>query len=361
MRKKFPVARTAAAVGAAAVTAGWLRPRREDDLRGEVAVVTGASRGLGLLLATELAQRGCRLLICARDEAELDRAAGRLRALGTEVATVACDVADEDTASRLVAAAQEQYGRLDIVVSNAGVIRVGPVQSTTAADYEDAVAIMALAPVRLALAALPVMQAQGHGRIVTITSIGGKIAVPHLLPYSTAKFAAVGFSEGLRAELGRGPVTVTTVVPGLMRTGSHVNAEFAGQQAKEFTWFGLGASLPVVSMDAERAARQIVAAVAQRRPEVLLTPAGQVVSRIAGVAPELTTAVLHAGAEAAPAGRGRRHRGRAGSQRAIGAARAGVRGADLTGPGRRPPVQRARPRRPALEPVGGTSLAEAWG
>jgi short-subunit dehydrogenase len=202
-------------------------------------------------------------------------------------------VADEDTASRLVAAAQEQYGRLDIVVSNAGVIRVGPVQSTTAADYEDAVAIMALAPVRLALAALPVMQAQGHGRIVTITSIGGKIAVPHLLPYSTAKFAAVGFSEGLRAELGRGPVTVTTVVPGLMRTGSHVNAEFAGQQAKEFTWFGLGASLPVVSMDAERAARQIVAAVAQRRPEVLLTPAGQVVSRIAGVAPELTTAVLH--------------------------------------------------------------------
>ena len=163
----------------------------------------------------------------------------------------------------------------------------------TAADYEDAVATMALAPVRLALAALPVMQAQGHGRIVTITSIGGKIGVPHLLPYSTAKFAAVGFSEGLRAELGRGPVTVTTVVPGLMRTGSHVNAEFAGQQAKEFTWFGLGASLPVVSMDAERAARQIVAAVAQRRPEVLLTPAGQVVSRIAGVAPELTTAVLH--------------------------------------------------------------------
>jgi short-subunit dehydrogenase len=138
------------------------------------------------------------------------------------------------------------------------------------------------------------MQAQGHGRIVNITSLGGKISVPHLLPYSTAKFAAVGFSEGLRAELGRGPVTVTTVVPGLMRTGSHVNAEFAGRRAEEFTWFGLGASLPVVSMDAERAARQIVAGVAQRRPEIFLTPAGQVVGRLAGVAPELTTAVLHA-------------------------------------------------------------------
>ena len=120
---------------------------------------------------------------------------------------------------------------------------------------------MALAPARLALAALPVMREKGHGRIVTITSIGGKLSVPHLLPYSTAKFAAVGFSEGLRAELGRGPVTVTTVVPGLMRTGSHLNARFTGRAGQEFTWFSLGASLPLILMDAERAARQIIAAV----------------------------------------------------------------------------------------------------
>jgi short-subunit dehydrogenase len=252
---KLRAAAMATTVGAAAVAArrGW--PRAEDDLRGEVAVVTGASRGLGLLLATELAQRGCRLLICARDQDELHQAAARLRGTGAQVATVACDIAQEEFAPRLVQAAQDQYGRLDIVVNDAGIIRVGPVESTTPADYEDAVAIMALAPIRLALAALPVMQAQGHGRIVNITSLGGKISVPHLLPYSTAKFAAVGFSEGLRAELGRGPVTVTTVVPGLMRTGSHVNAEFAGRRAQEFTWFGLGSSLPVVSLDAERAAR----------------------------------------------------------------------------------------------------------
>jgi len=152
---------------------------------------------------------------------------------------------------------------------------------------------MALAPVRLALAALPVMRRQGHGRIVTITSIGGKIAVPHLLPYSTAKFAAVGFSQGLRAELGRGPVTVTTVVPGLMRTGSHLQARFTGQADQEFTWFALGASLPLVSMDAERAARQIVAAIRQRRAEIILTPAGQLVSRLAGIAPGLTSGALN--------------------------------------------------------------------
>jgi short-subunit dehydrogenase len=265
-----------------------------DDLRGEVAVVTGASRGLGLLLAAELARRGARLVICARDEAVLGTAAGQLRETGAEVVPVACDVTSPDAAPRLVAAAREHYGRLDIVISNAGLIRVGPVQSTSAGDYETALATMALAPARMALAALPVMQEQGHGRIVTIASIGGKISVPHLLPYSTAKFAAVGFSEGLRAELGRGPVTVTTVVPGLMRTGSHVQARFAGQREKEFTWFSLGASLPLVSMDAERAARQIVAGVAERRAEILLTPAGQVAGRLGAVAPGLTAGLLHA-------------------------------------------------------------------
>ena len=290
---KFPAA-VAATAGAAALAATRSRPRAQDDLTGEVAVVTGASRGLGLVLATELAGRGCRLLICARDPAELDRAAARLRGTGAQVATLACDLAREETAPQVVAAAREHYGRLDILISNAGIIRVGPVESTTPADYEAAVAIMALAPVRLALAALPVMREQGHGRIVNITSIGGKISVPHLLPYNVAKFAAVGFSEGLRAELGRSPVAVTTVVPGLMRTGSHERAEFAGRREAEFTWFSLGASLPLISMDAERAARQIVSGVAARRPEIFLTPAGQVVSRLAQVAPEVTTAVLHA-------------------------------------------------------------------
>ena len=137
------------------------------------------------------------------------------------------------------------------------------------------------------------MRSQGHGRIVTIASIGGKLSVPHLLPYSTAKFAAVGFSEGLRAELGSGPVTVTTVVPGLMRTGSHEQARFTGQAGKEFTWFALGASLPLLSMDAERAARQIIGAIRRRRAEIILTPAGQLVSRLAGIAPGLTGVVLH--------------------------------------------------------------------
>jgi NAD(P)-dependent dehydrogenase (short-subunit alcohol dehydrogenase family) len=278
-----------ALAGAAALTAR----RAPDDLRGEVAIVTGASRGLGLLLARELARQGCPLVICARDAAELDRAVAQLREAGADVTAVACDVTDEATPSRLVQTALERHGRLDIVISNAGVIQVGPVHEASPEHFETALEVMALAPARLALEALPVMRGQRHGRIVTIASIGGKLSVPHLLPYSTAKFAAVGFSEGLRAELGRGPVTVTTVVPGLMRTGSHLQARFTGQAGKEFTWFALGASLPFISMDAERAARQIIGAVRRRQPEIILTAAGQVVSRVTGLAPGLTSEVLH--------------------------------------------------------------------
>jgi short-subunit dehydrogenase len=264
-----------------------------DDLHGEVAVVAGGSRGLGLLLARELARHACPLVICARDGAELERAAGDLRAAGAEVTAVACDLTEEASAQRLVDTAVERYGRVDIVISNAGIIQAGPVQATTPADYEAALDVMALAPVRLALAALPVMRRQAHGRIVTIASVGGKVSVPHLLPYCTAKFAAVGFSEGLRAELGRGPVTVTTVVPGLMRTGSHGQARFTGQAEKEFTWFALGASLPLISMDAERAARRIVDAVRRRRAEIMLTPVSQLAGRAAGLMPGFTAGLLH--------------------------------------------------------------------
>jgi short-subunit dehydrogenase len=288
MKIPFPLI-TAGVLAGAILTAR----RAQDDLHGEVAVVTGASRGLGLLLARELARQGCPLVICARDAAELERAADELRAAGAEVTTVACDVTDEATPQLLIDTAVQRYGRLDILVSNAGVIQVGPVQAAQIGHYEMAMNTMALAPARLALTALPVMRRQGHGRIVTIGSIGGKISVPHLLPYSTAKFAAIGFSEGLRAELGRGPVTVTTVVPGLMRTGSHLQARFTGQPSKEFTWFSLGASLPLVSMDAERAARQIIAAVRRGRAEIILTPAGQLVSRAAGIVPGMTSEILH--------------------------------------------------------------------
>ncbi|MBO0819852.1 MAG: SDR family NAD(P)-dependent oxidoreductase [Nocardiopsaceae bacterium] len=271
-----------------------------DDISGEVAIVTGASRGLGLALARELGQRSARLVICARSADALNEAAADLRASGAEVTAVPCDLRDPEAAALLVDTAIRAYGRLDIVVNNAGIIQVGPVRDAEFADFQAAVDTMALAPVRLTLTALPVMRRQGHGRIVTVTSLGGKISVPHLLPYCTAKFAAVAFSEGLRAELGAGPVSVTTAVPGLMRTGSHLRALFRGQREKEFTWFSLGAALPLVSMDASRAARRIVSAMCDGQAEVILTPTAQVVARTAGIFPGLTIRLLRAFAATLP-------------------------------------------------------------
>ena len=110
------------------------------------------------------------------------------------------------------------------------------------------------------LAVLPQMRARRRGRIVNVTSVGGKVAVPHLLPYAAAKFAATGLSQGLRAELARDGITVTTVAPGLMRTGSFLNAYFKGQAVREFAPFAVLSTLPFFSIDARRAARQVVGA-----------------------------------------------------------------------------------------------------
>jgi short-subunit dehydrogenase len=140
------------------------------------------------------------------------------------------------------------------------------------------------------LAALPHLK-EGS-RIVNITSIGGKVAVPHLVPYSCAKFAAVGFSEGMRAELRERGILVTTIAPGLMRTGSHLNAHFKGETDREAALFGLAASLPLVSMDADRAARQIVAAAKSGRAEHILTAQANLAARFHGLFPAATAEIL---------------------------------------------------------------------
>ncbi|MGH9357424.1 MAG: SDR family NAD(P)-dependent oxidoreductase, partial [Terriglobia bacterium] len=153
------------------------------------------------------------------------------------------------------------FGSVDVLVNNAGIIQVGPVTSMAVEDFDLALKTIFWGSLNMIFAVLPQMRARREGRIVNVTSIGGKVSVPHLLPYSCAKFALQALSEGLRAELAQEGITVTTVVPGLMRTGSHVNARFKGRQQEESTWFGLGASLPVISMNAETAARTIVRAV----------------------------------------------------------------------------------------------------
>ena len=278
----------AAGLGLALAGREVLARLREADLHGQVAVVTGASRGLGFLIARELAREGCRLAICARDEAELERARQDLAGRGAEVLPVPCDVSDRAQVERFISAVMERYGRVDLLVNNAGIIQAGPLEAMTLTDFEDAMGVMYWGVVYPTLCVLPQMRARGSGRIVNITSIGGKVSPPHLVPYNGAKFAAVGFSEGLRAELARDGVSVTTVVPGMMRTGSALNAFFKGEGEKEFGWFAPFASLPFISIDAERAARQIVKAAKRGEGEIILTLPAALGVRFHGLFPGLT-------------------------------------------------------------------------
>jgi NAD(P)-dependent dehydrogenase (short-subunit alcohol dehydrogenase family) len=240
-----------------------------------VAVVTGASRGLGFLLARTLGRHGFDLVVCARSADGLDAARDELAGTGAAVVAIPADVSDRAEAEGVVAAAREHFGRLDLLVNNAGMIQVGPAVTMTGERFADALDVILWGTVHTSLAAVAVMREQGDGRIVNISSVGGVLPAPHLLPYTTAKYAVTGFSEGLRVELRKYGITVTTAVPGLMRTGSPRNALFTGDRAAEHRWFALADSIPLLSTDAERAAERIVSATLRGRATVILTPAAR--------------------------------------------------------------------------------------
>ena len=281
-----------AGAGALLATRAVVRRLREYDLRGKTVLITGGSRGLGLVMAREFAREGARLAICARDPEELDRARTDLVRRGARVMAVPCDVTDRAQVEDAVRAVTERCGRVDVLVNNAGVIQVGPMEVMTLDDYERAMKTHFWGPLYATLAVLPAMRERAGGRIVNIASIGGKISIPHLLPYSASKFALVGFSEGLRSELKKDGVVVTTVCPGLMRTGGPRNAAFKGRHRAEYAWFSIGDSLPVSSMSAERAARQIVEACKRGDAEVVLSIQAKMAVRFHELFPGLTADLL---------------------------------------------------------------------
>jgi short-subunit dehydrogenase len=300
-------------VGAGTLAAMMVRRRfRPRSLHGQVVLITGASRGLGLALAEAFGQRGAKLAIVARDPWELDRARALLTQRGAardaDVMVIPADLRNREEAEQAVARATERFGRIDVLVNNAGVITVGPVENQTAQDFHDVMEANFFTGVHCALAVAPQMLARRSGTIVNIASVGGKVAVPHMLPYTASKFAVVGFSEGLHAELRAKGVHVLTVCPGLMRTGSHVSAHFSGNRQREYRWFSLAANLPGLSTSAASAARRIVRAVQCRETEIAITPQAIAASRLAHLAPEIVVRAMSALnrllPDAAPAGNG---------------------------------------------------------
>lgn len=246
--------------------------RRQFGFQGRTVIITGGSRGLGLIIARQLAEQGARLVLLARDRGELRRAEMELAKFDVPILTLECDLTDQGQVNTAIRRAWQEFGGIDVLINNAGIIQVGPLESMTLHDFEQCMAIHFYAPLYTTLAVLPYMRGAMQGRIVNVSSIGGKIAIPHMVPYAASKFALVGLSDGLRAELRRYNIFVTTVCPGLMRTGSVPNAYFKGQHKKEYAWFALSDAMPLLSISAESAARKIIRACQRGAARLIISP-----------------------------------------------------------------------------------------
>ena len=296
------VASAVVASGAAVLVVRAVRSRRQHALANPdaprpVVLITGGSRGLGLAIATRFARTPVRLVLASRNMAELQQAQITLitqfaHLRPEDFQLVAADLSKPEEAQRLIDEAIARFSRIDVLINNAGIIDVGPIESQTLEIFERTMQVNFFAALYTTWAALPHLRKQqplsGNRRasIVNIASIGGKIAVPHMLPYSAAKFALVGFSEGLHAELRHKGIRVTTVCPGLMRTGGEDHANFTGDVEFERRWFNLAATTPIIAVSTRHAANRIYHAVAAGRAEITISPQAWLAARIAGVFPE---------------------------------------------------------------------------
>jgi short-subunit dehydrogenase len=252
----------------------------------KVVFITGASRGLGLVLARQLATQNARLAICARNEEELQKAKSYLQEqYAAEVLAIPCDITNKQQVLEAINKTVQHYGSLDVLINNAGDVLVSPLENNSLDDFEKMMQLYFYGPLYCMFAAIPYFKRQGAGRIINICSIGGRISVPHLLPYSAGKFALAGLSEGLYAELKKENIHVTTVYPGLMRTGSPRNVEVKGKYEQEYKLFKLSDSLPGLSISADNAAAQILRAGRRGAATLTTTIPAKVAAVLHGVAP----------------------------------------------------------------------------
>jgi NAD(P)-dependent dehydrogenase (short-subunit alcohol dehydrogenase family) len=245
------------------------------SMRGKVVVIGGGSRGLGRAVAEQLVRQGASVAICGRSLESLESTRRWLEQSGGRVLADVCDLRDEQQTTAFLARVERELGPIDVVVANAATLEVGPCETFAPADFDAAMREIFGSAMHLSVLALPRMRARHSGTLVFITSIGGRLGVPHLAAYSAAKFAQVGLAEALHAEVAKDGVRVLTVMPGLMRTGSHLRATFRGRAEAELTWFGASAIAPLVSIDADRAARHVVRAMARQDRFLMFTPAAQ--------------------------------------------------------------------------------------
>jgi short-subunit dehydrogenase len=279
---------------AAYLTYKVIESRKILQLKGKIVLITGGSRGLGLVLARQLSKQGADVIICARQQDTLDKAVDQVSALGGKITAFQCDVSNKAAVEKLIDEVTAKHGKIDVLINNAGVIQVGPERLMRTEEYQEALDINLWGAIHTTLAVLPHMRTRKQGHIVNITSIGAKVSVPHLLPYSVSKFAMAGFSEGLNASLKEDNVQVTTVYPGLMRTGSHHHIEVFGDKSKEFSWFSILGTHPLLSVRAEKAASIIINAFCRGKNEVIISVPAKIAIKLKAMCPGLISNTLSA-------------------------------------------------------------------
>lgn len=255
-------------------------------------LITGGSRGLGLIIARQLAEEGAEVVICARDEEELAAADKDLKQYGNKHLTVKCDITKPQEVRRMIEKIRKKKGDVEILINNAGIIQTGPMETMETEDYQKAMDVHFWGPFHTTNEVLRGMMKRQSGRIVNIISINGKVSFPHLLPYTVSKYALSGYSEGSSTELAKHNIRVTSVYPGLMRTGSPRNIEVKGQHQKEYGWFKVSDSLPGLSMSAESAAKKVINALKAGDKVLTIGIPTKLAVALEGIAPGLNLSVF---------------------------------------------------------------------
>ncbi len=261
-----------------------------EDLRGRVAVITGASRGIGAAVAEALAQEGCHLVLAARSADRLEALAQRLgQEHGIRAVAVPTDMADEAQVRALIRRAAETFGTVDILVNNAGLGLFGAVHELHMADLRDVFEVNFFGPVAAMQEVVPLMQRQGRGSIVNIASIVGRFPQPLGGGYSATKYALIGISGAARAELKRDGIRVILVCPGLTDTefARHSRVSVPGLEAREGE-----AQAPFPGVSPERVARRTVEAIRRGEREVYVTFFDRLVVWFAWLFPGIFEALL---------------------------------------------------------------------
>jgi NADP-dependent 3-hydroxy acid dehydrogenase YdfG len=221
----------------------------------KIAIVTGASSGIGQATALALARRGAHVALASRRETRLEQVAKQVEALGRQAVIIPTDVTQRAQVDKMVEAVIRRWGRVDILISNAGEYVRASIDLLTIEKIQYALAVNFYGSVYAILSVLPHMQAQKSGHIVVVTSMDGKKGLPPDAPYVSAKFALTGFAEVLRQELNGSGVHVTNVLPGRVDT--------AMIEGLKFQWISK-------KIQPQAVAEAIVKAILKRQPEVII-------------------------------------------------------------------------------------------